>query len=81
MVCSLDPEAPEAVISLCSVQRRPDGHWLLPDPDMPCLLNDEDVPEPTLLSQGDHAQWMIASCPDRLRHHNTRVQIWRELWR
>ena len=42
----------QAVISLCHVERRRDGHWLLPDPYLPCLLNDEDVTEATLLSQG-----------------------------
>ena len=42
----------QAVISLCHVERRRDGHWLIPDPYLPCLLNDEDVTEATLLSQG-----------------------------
>ena len=42
----------QAVISLCYVERRRDGHWLVPDPYLPCLLNDDDISEPTLLSQG-----------------------------
>ena len=53
VVSSTAPEDDsQAVISLCHVERRRDGHWLIPDPYLPCLLNDEDVTEATLLSQG-----------------------------
>ena len=43
------------VVRLFSVEARRDGHWLLPNPDLPTTVNDDPNSQPVLLSQGTYS--------------------------
>ena len=43
---------PNVVVTLATIECGPDGHWLVPDPYLPCLCNDDLVQGLVLLSQG-----------------------------
>ena len=53
MVCpQYDSEQSNMVLQLFSLQSRRDGHWLLPNPDLPTAVNGDTDIQPVLLSQG-----------------------------
>ena len=51
--CTVEGDAEDdLVLTLCSIQRKNDGHWCFPHIYLPCHVNDAEVHDITLLSQG-----------------------------
>jgi hypothetical protein len=48
----ISPTDDDAVVVLFKLEAKEEGHWLIPNPDLPSTVNGEDVFCPVLLSQG-----------------------------